>query len=112
MKKKCDLFVLLSFLFLLGCQTKEDTSQQQPQFTDMTKYIEFKCTRCHFSDRIFKQKRKPDEWVKIVTRMHNLNRQWITPEDKQKIIDYLIAERSVSGEEEDAKTGETDIGVE
>lgn len=78
----------------------------------MKEYIEFKCTMCHFSNRIFQKKRKPDEWVKIVNRMHNRNRQWITTEDKQKILSYLITERSDSGEKEGTKTGETDIGLE
>ena len=111
MKKRYFLVLISSFLFLLGCGNNEDASQQQPQFTDMKSYIEFKCTMCHFSDRIFKKKRKIEEWAKIVNRMHNRNRQWITPDDKQKILSYLIAERSVSGEE-DIKTGEIDIGVE
>jgi hypothetical protein len=110
MKKKYNLFILFSFLFLLSCQAKEDTSQQQPKFTDMTEYIEFKCTMCHFSDRIFKQKRKREEWAKIIPRMRNRNRQWITAEDERKLLDYFFAERSISGEG-DTKTGETDIGM-
>ena len=107
MKKNIKPFlILLGFLFLLGCGKEEKAARQEPQFTDMKSYIEYKCTMCHFSDRIFQKKRKPEEWKKIVHRMRARNEKFITAEDEQKLVDYFIAEKSLPEE------GATDTGDE
>lgn len=97
------LLILAGFLLFVGCGKKEDSSRQQPQFTNMKDFIEYKCTMCHFSDRIFKEHRKKEEWVKIVHRMRNRNLKFISAEDEQKILEYLSKERSLP--EKEAETG-------
>jgi len=98
------LLILAGSLLFLGCEKKENTSQQ-PKFTNVKDFIEYKCTMCHFTDRIFKERRKQEEWVKIVRRMRNRNRQFISAEDEQKILEYLIKEKSLPDKEADRETG-------
>ena len=97
-------FFLIGFVFLFGCEKKEDAASEQPQFTDMESYIEYKCTMCHFSERIFKKKRKPKEWMQIVRRMRNRNQHYITAEDEQKLLKYFINERSIPEGSVDTRT--------
>lgn len=100
------LLILAGFLLFLGCEKKENISQQEPQFTNVKDLIEYKCSRCHFTDQIFKKQRKKEEWVKIVRRMRDRNQQFISAEDEQIILEYLTKERSFPGEKADTKSGE------
>jgi PBP1b-binding outer membrane lipoprotein LpoB len=98
-KHSISLLVLAGLLLLLGCKNKEETSpysSQQALPTDMKKYVEVKCSMCHFSNQVFEKPRKPEEWMVLVPRMRSINRQLLTEEDVERILNYLITNKSIT----------------
>jgi hypothetical protein len=95
------LAVLMAALgwIILSCGSpgeEETKSAAPPMPTDVKEFIEVKCTMCHFTDRIYKEKRYPMEWISIVNRMKAKNPTWISQEDADKILDYLMKNNSES----------------
>ncbi len=101
--KKYSRFFLLfvGLLFFVGCEKKED-SASQTKITDMASYVETKCSMCHFSSRIFKEPRTAEEWKRLVPRMRSINPQLLSPEDVERILNYLVANTSISEKEKTA----------
>jgi hypothetical protein len=92
------LLFLVGFLFLLSCKNDKESSvlpSQPTQITDIKKYVEIKCSMCHFSSQVFEKARKPKEWMALVPRMRSINRQLLTEEDVEKILNYLITNKSI-----------------
>lgn len=77
-----------------ACGLSSDERSKSTAPTDIKQFIETKCTTCHFTDRIYKKKRYPAEWMKLVKRMRSLNPTWVTEEDADRILDYLIKNNS------------------
>ena len=53
-----------------------------------------KCGRCHMLERLYREKRPPDEWSRIVDRMVSIEPTWISPEEAKAIKEYLISVHS------------------
>jgi catalase len=96
MRKIYNCFFLLLFLFFIGCEKKEDSSRQQPQFANMKDYVTHKCSTCHSITRVFEKARTPQEWSGIVRRMGRCNPQFVNAEDQQKTLEYLVTNEFVS----------------
>jgi hypothetical protein len=93
--------LLIGFLFLAGCEKKEEP---EAQFTDMKSFIEFKCSICHFSSRIYKEPRTEKFWINLLGRHRRINPQLLNNEDAEKILEYLLVNNSIS--EGEKKAGE------
>ncbi len=52
--------------------------------------MDTKCSRCHNIERVFAQRRSRQEWRRLVARMSNRHRSWITDTEANLIGDYLI----------------------
>ncbi len=52
--------------------------------------MDTKCSRCHNIERVFAQRRSRQEWRRLVTRMSNRHRSWITDTEANLIGNYLI----------------------
>ena len=99
MKRTCllnNIFVLTSGIFLMlvviGCGQKKSEDKAIP--TDIKKFVEEKCSMCHFSDRIYKDKRSREEWAGVVQKMRTLNPSWISEEEGNAILQYLAKNAS------------------
>ncbi len=90
------IFILISGLFLMlavtGCEQKKSEDKVVP--TDIKKLVEEKCSMCHFSDRIYKDKRSREEWEGVVQKMRTLNPTWISEEEGNAILQYLAKNAS------------------
>ena len=53
-----------------------------------------KCSMCHFTDRIYKEKRSAEDWVNIVQKMCSKNPNWISEEERIAITQYLTQNAS------------------
>ena len=82
------LFNLILSLFLvsafLGCGQK--SAEKSTNAKDL---VAEKCSMCHFTDRIYKEKRSAEDWANIVQKMCSKNPNWISEEERIAITQYL-----------------------
>lgn len=55
---------------------------------------EEKCSKCHTLERVFAEEKTKNEWEYCVTRMMQISPSWITPEDKEIIINEIFGTKS------------------
>lgn len=59
-------------------------------FTDQKALFETKCARCHPLSRSLNKERTQAEWERIVKRMQNKDRKWISDQEAEQIVAYLV----------------------
>ncbi|MEK6572451.1 MAG: hypothetical protein AABZ61_13835 [Bacteroidota bacterium] len=62
-----------------------------------------KCGRCHALEKLYRLKRTPNDWIRLIGEMRAIEPAWISHEDVKTISRYLLASHSVT--EEEAKRG-------
>jgi hypothetical protein len=100
-----NLITILVFVFALslgilscGSSNEEKNLETAPPTTvDVKQFIKEKCNMCHFTDRVYDKKRAPLEWLNLVKRMRLKNTSWISEQEADMILNYLVKNWSVEG---------------
>ncbi|MCX7766775.1 MAG: hypothetical protein N2246_08760 [Candidatus Sumerlaeia bacterium] len=58
--------------------------------TDSKALFETKCSRCHPLSRSLNKELTQAEWLRIVKRMQNKDRKWISDQEVEQIVAYLV----------------------
>ena len=76
--------------------TSDRAVQQTPQGLRIAgmNLTDQKCGRCHLLERVYRWKRPPEEWGRIVDWMSSIEPAWISHDEAKTIKEYLVSAHS------------------
>lgn len=93
--KRSAIFIVLLFLASLAVISCESKTERLAKAKEL---LNKRCSKCHFSDKVYQKKYTKEDWKKTIDRMVNLSKESnrkeveISHEDAFEILNFLQEE--------------------